>query len=311
MQVSSSTFNSDTMKKFILKIILFCLILFICDRISGNAIGYFYQNAASGQIKKNNDISRIVEPDLIIAGSSRAVHHYVPDILKDSTSLEAYVIGQDGQGIISMYPLIANLLSRHTPEIIIYDITPCFDFYDDDLIRYLGWLRPEWKKHPAVDSVFNDIDPYSYIKNLPMTFRFNGKLPSILKCYLTSSSEFDKGYSPLHGVMDEAHTRTLMPVSDSHSTLKIDYLRKLMALCREKNIKLAFVISPAYQLLNPNDITLLRSLAQPFGIPVYDYSSAPEFHKMEYFNDADHLNHNGATLLTQQVCFSIKKQFSE
>ena len=65
--------------------------------------------------------------DSIIMGSSRALHHYDPDILGNY-----YNVGEDRMGIIFSMGRLQLLKQRRMPHMLIYDVEPDYDLLQDD-----------------------------------------------------------------------------------------------------------------------------------------------------------------------------------
>lgn len=75
-------------------------------------------------------------------GSSRASHHYVPEIISEKLGMSCFNAGQDGNGIILQYGRWKMLSERYTPKLIIYDINPGFDMVVNDNMTYVDRLKP-------------------------------------------------------------------------------------------------------------------------------------------------------------------------
>ena len=88
--------------------------------------------------KTDNFISDEVDANILIFGSSRAAHHYVPSILSDSLDMSCYNCGLDGNGIIYGYGKLKTITARYYPKIVILDIQPTFDLFTNDNCKYLA-----------------------------------------------------------------------------------------------------------------------------------------------------------------------------
>lgn len=66
------------MKKFLLKIGLFLLALLVVDRAFGMVFSYMMNNARGGYIGHHRYVTDKLNEDVLIFGSSRAIHHYNP-----------------------------------------------------------------------------------------------------------------------------------------------------------------------------------------------------------------------------------------
>ena len=129
------------MKKFLINIICFCILIFVVDRSVGFCLDYLRGNAKGGATKLLHYIANESTDDVVIFGSSRANHHYVPQIIEDSLGMTCFNMGQDGNGIVLMYGRYQMLLERYNPKLIIYDVC-LFDYSANyDNLRYLDRLK--------------------------------------------------------------------------------------------------------------------------------------------------------------------------
>lgn len=78
------------MNKFLVRIVVFFMAVAIIDIIFGKCCDYMYEHSGSGDSRKINYAIRECNADVLILGSSRANHHYNPQILSDSLGLSAY-----------------------------------------------------------------------------------------------------------------------------------------------------------------------------------------------------------------------------
>ena len=130
------------MRKFIIRLLAFLLLMFVVDRGVGLGMKYMQEHAKGGYVGHHNKIINHSDEDILIFGSSRAIHHYNPQIIKDSLAMSCYNCGQDGNGIILFYGWWQLMKERHTPKLVIYDINPGFDLLlGESNQKYLGWLR--------------------------------------------------------------------------------------------------------------------------------------------------------------------------
>lgn len=298
------------MKKFSISIFFFLCLFVIVDFLLGIGLDYFASHAKTGQAYKNYEIAETAAPDILILGSSRAVHHYVPEKFEDSFGLSTYVAGQDGNGIILMNPIMHHISERHKPKIIIYDITPIFDLYDDDPHTYLRYLRLLKGKSAYADSLIHAIDPTETLKLHSRLFQYNSAPLSLVKCFFKKSKEFDHGYKPFFGSLNINTVPQLETSTHPVSDLKLKLFKDMIKYCHDNNIKLYFTISPSYNTAANATYTerdsALSSMIDDLGITVLDYSNNPTFANPKYFKDNDHLNNIGSEVFTDSIIGRLK-----
>ena len=234
------------MKRFITYIIIFFCAVFVIDRAIGVVCDYLYSHAKGGDTKHTYDVFNNVTADIIILGSSRAVHHYVPTIIEDSTGLSCYNCAYDNQGIINMYGRYKMIAKRKKPKYVICEILPSLDIFKDvDDIKYLNSFKP-FRDNPELAEIIKDYSPIEYFKTNSYIYRYNTSIFQIFKNYTEHGRIYEgKGFSPNKGKMNytpEPHKEIIGKVD----SFKVKYIHKLIEATRKDNVKLFFTASPRY-----------------------------------------------------------------
>lgn len=120
--------KKNTLWAFCLKIVLLVVILFGVDRLVGAAFVKMKDVGLAGNpenmwLKTPFTIEK-VDADVVVIGSSKASHHYVPQMLEDSLGMTAYNCGHDGCFFLYQNCIINMILDRYTPKMILWDIQP-------------------------------------------------------------------------------------------------------------------------------------------------------------------------------------------
>lgn len=287
------------------------LLLAVCIDIAVGKVGsYLVQSSRGGNIGRHEYINRFADEELLIFGSSRAIHHYDPRILRDSLGLSSYNCGTDGCGVLLSYMQFSNIALRHKPKIIVYDMYGPYDFLQEpDLSKYLGWERVYYGHLSAeADSVFYDVNPAEKWKMLSQSYRYNSKILNLLSDYFAPRQGDIMGYRPEKQVIsDEAEPPAPWPTTGLDG-LKMKYLTKLAQRCSRMGIKLYICVSPYYFESNDEQLPgAVRSILDEYGAVVLDHSADRDFiGKREYFSDTNHLNEAGATLYTSKIASEIR-----
>lgn len=293
------------MKKFLVRVVLFLLLVAVCDYAVGRFAEHSVRSAGSGMIHKLHYIINTSASDVVVLGSSRGFRHYDPAIIGDSLSMTAYNIGMDGKGILHMYPYLANLTQRHQPKVVIYDIFPNFDLYDDNAENYMEYLR-YLKGCEAADSVMQEIDPKAPYKMLSHIYTYNSHFPSILKCLLSDKDTYVQGFQPMTGTL-ASDTEPTHFTSRPYSELKLRSLDRMAWLCRDLGIRLIVTISPFYGTFDENDIDYIKEYCNHNDAIFIDFSQHPQFEgHTELFTDTYHLNDKGAQIFSTLIADSIR-----
>ena len=293
------------MKKFIRNILFFFFAIAIVDVFFGLACQYMNDHSKGGGVKSRYYACKESNEDILIFGSSRAKHHYVPSVIEDSLKMTCYNTGEDGNGIIMCYGFLKMITQRYSPKCIIYDVSR-FDIYEDDNIKYLDLMKPYYYE-PGIDSIFWAVDSKTRLMMMSNLYRYNTTCLRVAGNFLTSSKNYNKGFSPKYGIMDYE------PVENTRKQgvvdkLKIYYFDRFLQLAKEKKIEVICVGSPYYRI-DPNDgfYRPIIELCENYGFAFWDYTDALSINNnKEFFNDRTHLNDEGARRYSGEVAKALR-----
>lgn len=294
------------MKKFIIWFIAFVVAIVAVDFGFGAACRYLIAHAKAGFTQSHEYVANHCEDDVLIFGSSRALHHYVPEVITDSLGMSCYNCGMDGNGILYLYSRFLMLTSRYNPKIIIYDVEPVFDLSIDDYTKYLGWQK-RYCEIPGVMNVITDINPIEKWKLLCSFYKYNGSFVQMLADNLHPLHTLDKtGYEPLFNVMDyEPEVKQQTRVN--WDAKKRSYFEKLVEDCNQKNIFLIFAYSPMYGMQNTAVFDEFTEFCKEHNVALINYYACEDYvFKKELFSDSYHLNDIGAREYTKKIVKDMK-----
>lgn len=302
------------MKKLILNLALFIVIIGFVDIICGECFKYLRKQANSGQTYKVEYISNVSEDDIIILGSSRASHHYIPSIIEDSLGLTCINAGELGCGIIPAYVRYKMIRERHKPRLVLYEVTPEYDYLiDNDYSSYLGSLR-QYTNKECVKKVYLDFsDNLESLRVISNMYQNNSRIIMNLKD-LKSTSQKNKGYEPLYEVINTESQNNNQSTGHENKdldSLKVEYLHKLIEDTRCDSVPLVFVISPLFGRCNlPSEYKFIEQLCNELKLPlINNFNCSAISDKKEYFQDLEHLNNNGAIFYSEIVSSQLKSFF--
>lgn len=298
------------MKKIFFKILLLVFILIVIDGLVGYLFNYLQYHSKGGDTGRMVYIANNMNEDILIFGSSRAIHHYDPKIIEDSLHMSCYNCGRDGNGIIFSYGMYRLFRDRYTPKIIIYDIIAIFDLINEgNNEKYLDWLRYFYER-PGIDSIFMEIDETEKYKMLPKMRRYNGKFIQIASDYIKPQQSDIKGYRPVNDIMKYEPTKTNQTLKQNiqYDNTKLKYFKKLIDDCKRKGTQLIFMVSPIYKGDKDSAYEAIIRLAESEKIPFfYHYNDKEISFNREYFYDSAHMNKNGAECYTKKIIDEIRK----
>ena len=291
------------MKKYIIKIALFAIIIVISDVLWGYFFRYWFHNINTGYIGKANYISEQLDEDILIFGPSRAVFHYNPIIISDSLGMTCYNCGARGYGILASYGRLSIIKEHHQPKIIIVEASRDFDILADDNNKYLGLFKKDYEKGNIAE-LFNDIDSTQKYKMLSQMYRYNSNFNHNPK---TIFKPFHGKYTPdtQHGFLQLKEDFDSMKINPSHmksdgetDSLKLKYIERFIDLAQ--GTQLFFVSSPIWYGMSPEHLAPIKEICKRRNVPFLDFSNDPKYvHNNAFFKDGKHLNDKGADEFTK------------
>lgn len=289
------------------KICIFALLISLSDYLFGVGMNTIYNHTEKGDHGRNNYICNEADQDILIFGSSRAIHHYNPSILGKKLGMSCYNCGEDGMGIILSYGRYKMFQKRHQPKLIIYDIEVAYDFLKNDNSKYLGLLRPFYDE-PEIKSIFEEVSSNEKYKMISHLYRYNSRWLDIIAQYRSNSNVYAREYkfAPLQRTMDYEPEEYKFASDEDCDELKLGIWDRFLTDCERNNTKVIFVISPVYGEKSNHLLKPFTELIQKHGITLLDHFSDEHFiHNKELFADKMHLNKKGANQLSEMISEEI------
>lgn len=247
-------------------------------------------------------------PDMVIMGSSRAYHHYDPQIFMDKFKVSVYNAGIDGEGIPVAYGLLEGLKQRKNPQIIIIDMTPKFDL-DEGKNPSLNNFYP-YIYIAEIKQEIIDFDTSEKIKLMSNSYRINSVIPTISKSMVSSLNEDieDYGYLPLYGKYKPDGTKANLPSEFNINSIKEIYFRKFIEEALQKDYKIIFAISPIYGGGNLEYYQKESDIIREYQLPILNHLNDTNFIKNpSYFQDISHMNKTGADEYSRVIANEISE----
>lgn len=296
------------MKKYILKILLFFVIVACVDIVYGFVCKYMTDNTHSGGTARMVGLLKKNKYDMMIMGSSRCVCHYDDKMMSDSLGLNIVNAGQKGNGIVLMYSNYHIIPQEHKPQVLIYDLEPSFDVIeykgDDHNRRYLNPLKTFYDE-PGIKNVFSSIDPREPVKMNSQLYRYNSKLFTLIQNFLIHEKIRYSCYLPT----DKEYRGTIKKKPEeeiSCDSLKLFYFEQLIKETQTDNVEMIVVASPKYGATSKREIMPIVELCRKYDVPFWDYYY--DMHDTIWFCDDMHLNYYGSQEFTKIVIQRIKDE---
>lgn len=298
-------------KKLIFNIGIVACIVIIFDFIIGKSLKHLYFTETSGLHYRTTYSIDSTNADILIFGSSRANHHYVPEIFEDSLNMTFYNTGRDGNSILYTLALFKSIINRYTPKIVIIDLMMMELHYNDKSYDRLSCLQPYYYKHYEIQNIVNLRGPYEKYKMLSSIYPYNSSILTII----LGNMEFNKirksdnkGYVPLFNSLKIIARTNLDEIETYYDTTCINALTFISNSCNKKNILLLFIHSPLYAKTKQSDASeIITKIATENGAFFLNYLNDTTFLKHpSYFQDQVHLNDNGAKIFSSILTHTIK-----
>jgi hypothetical protein len=248
--------------------------------------------------------------DMLIIGSSRANHHYVPSVFEDSLKISFYNAGRDGNGTFYQLALLKTILNRYTPKIIVFDYSSVF-FKGPEEYDQMASLLPYYRTHKEIRPIVEMKSPFEKIKLLSEIYPFNSQLLTISVGNLKMNKKRvadDKGYVALHRIWPFPLDSVAQSSVQEFDTVKINAFTECLLAAKKSGVKIFVVCSPIFQkYTNNQQIDKCREICNSVGLPFWDYSKDDFFlNNSHLFQDIVHLNDNGAREFSKILASKIK-----
>lgn len=305
-------------KKFLIKLFIFLFILFICDRLVGSVLEFLYNHNPQGDIRTFSHSINNPKEDIMIYGSSRAVHTYNCRIIKDSLGLSCFNNGRENSNILYHSTILPWALEKHTPKIIILDVTPKeFTFRSGENAKLVlaSMILPYVRRDTQFANIATKLFPRELLKaKVSKLYAYNSLILPIIWGQFTKrkkgqAKDIINGYLPLHGSKITkglpAYSFNDIEGEDSTAKERFEFFVKTVT---EKNIKLFVAIGPIYIQKFPetDDMKEMQEILKKYNVPFWNYSSDTSYLKRENFYDNAHLNDRGAQIFSAEIASKIK-----
>ena len=298
---------------FLLKLCLIVFIIVVCDQGTGMIFKHFYFRQGSGVGYLTTYSIDNTTADILVFGSSRANHSYVPEIFEENLHSTFYNAGRDGTYILHNYAILKSVLRRYSPKIVIFDIRPEDIEYIVKEYEALSLLLPYYNIS-EIKPVIDMKSPFERFKSVSASYAYNSLIFQIAMGNLGSGKDrvsVSKGYVPIFKKLEDRSIDTSRISPCNADKNKINALNDIILTCRQKNIDLYFVNSPTWRIMKDNSLCYNEwaGFSSQNGINYYDMSNLPVFiNNPQYFSDIYHLNDEGARIFSTLITSNILKE---
>ena len=303
---------SNQIVRFFLKLVLILFIILLVDQGTGMILKHYYFAQRHGE---GSNITYAIDStvaDVLIFGSSRAKHQYIPKIFENRLHYSCFNAGADGNYLLYSYAIFKTIVNRYNPKLIVFDIRPYELGNIASEYDRLSLLLPYYQKYPEIRHAIELRGPLEKVKHISSIYSFNSLIFQIARGNhgYTKSKEPDlKGYLPLFKTMKPGKIDTWDICNIASDEDKINVFKDIILTCKQKNIGLIFVHSPIWIIMKKSNCRdIISDVCSENGVRYIDMSNDSTFiNRPDYFEDVSHLNNEGATVFSNMLINKISQ----
>lgn len=300
------------MKKFIKKVLLFLIILFVSSLLLQQTIFIIAGEINVGEFGVMNKIvGGEINADILISGTSRAFVGFNPNEINKVTGLKAFNIALNKSRLAIQLPLLKTYLKHNKkPKILIQELGLETLTLDNEVYapyKYLPYLYEE-ELFQGLSKIDSDFWMHKYIPLTNLVY-FNTFFQKIFfkEIFLTLNEGKDylkEGFYPHENVWtlnEEEFLKQPRGIYFMHTEEGRKYLLEIIQICSRQNIKLVFVTTPFYyKIKKPLErygkkmIKTYTEISDRYNVPYLNYIEIPLSKEKKYFYNFTHLAKNGA-----------------
>ena len=306
--------------KFILSGVVFFIIFIVLDHSIGWGMKRFenlvLNKNPSGDALRTRFVCDRVNDQVLVIGSSRATHHYIPKLMEEKLKKSVFDCGMDGCFFLYQTAVIDCILNRYSPELIIWDeVSPnVFDggIKDEDNLSRLSKLNFYYDDNQYVCKLIQLKSKFEKYKMYSRLYRYNSCFFNYGSAFLRSRGALErKGYLPLYGIDKTLQKPKQNHIEDICYQENVELFKHVLELCSQKKVPLVISFSPRFTDDNAFDTIQYKKLlevANEYNVPIIDFYHHPDFMSdPSLFKDVAHLNDNGAKIFTERFCEELEK----
>lgn len=314
--------NADILK-FAKSAVLFVIVMFLVDRLIGFSLEKLYFSLKKGQFAQTTYSIDSTNQDILIFGSSRALHHYSSPILSQKLGSSLYNAGRDGQFVPYYCALEDAIFKRKLPKLLILDVNVWEVAPNDEKYEKLSMLLPYIGRHPELNKYIKEISEWESVKLVSKTYPYNSTVFVSLHDFLFAKNipEDDNGYFPLDRTMSKKDFDTYsikkLTYDKKREGMKVPFDTKAIKYYEYFLNQVDSLKVPTYVVISPTILKepstkeklLIENIAKRYKhVKFLDYSANPKYNNQyQKFADEFHLNAAGAQEFSEEFANYISQ----
>jgi hypothetical protein len=303
------------MKKFLFRILIFCMLFFILDK------AFILVRNRVPNLEVDQRLEKVINgklnADIYILGSSRGARNIVAKQIEDELGLSTYNLSYPGSNVDFHEYLLQEILhANKKPQKIILAVD---DYYE--LIAFESSIKFRFDRlYPLVayPRVQNELiergEKNIILSNLFILHQLNrSNFTFRPKLFSKNDSIFE------HGSMHMSYTSPKFdrvynnkddinkyPIERESQMLREKFLR-IIDVCQVENIELTLCFSPNFKRSNTAFENRMKSLAGDDVLYMHYDTSSTKYRDPELFVDSAHLKLNGAKIFTNELIAFLRR----
>lgn len=291
-----------------------CVLVFLLDQLLGETLRYLERNMRGGERARTYNAVHRANADVFVFGSSRALYHYSPAVMRDELDMEVYNAGRSAQTVLYHLPLLKMILKRHIPKLVILDINEDEFVADQQKYDIVNFLLPYYNEDPSVRSIIDEVRPhykyFSWSKALP----YNSSAISMLwRTIHPLEKGSEDGYSPVFGRRTRIDSITQNCGQRYYFDSRIEHaFDEFVGTCQVNRIPLLVIVSPRTMKFacEREDFARVKAAAIRTHVPFLDLSSSEKYRDHpEWMHDSAHLNNVGSSEFSKEIASYLSSRF--
>lgn len=298
------------MKKFLIRITLFCLLFIIVDRcfiVLRNYVPYLEADKRLEQV-----VNKKIKSDILIFGSSRGARSIIAKQIQDSLLISAYNLSYPGGNIEFQLFVLKQVLKYHKPKMVILTVDDNTELSASTNVNYrYDRLYPLVKYKVIREELIKRGEKNKYLSEF---FILHQLSRSNFDLFTKKDSDVEKimlcGSMPVEG-QTKTFTKKFSTIERNYNIAneipnKLKSFNEFLYLCNNAEIKLVIVFPPNYFKPCMPFYNRIESIARNKSyILKYDVT---KYKSSDLFNDKDHLQKKGAVMFTNEVIRYIRQK---
>lgn len=307
------------MKKTIIKVVSFILILCVVLNIANNVFKFKYGDGIYNVTKFYDQEDNTV--DVLFLGSSHIFENLNTGTLWDEYGISSYILGGSVQPLWNSYHYLKEALKTQKPELIVLEgfMTTWYQDYIDDsrIIKNNYGLKPSLNK---VEAIMTSSPKERWSEFLLEYTQYHNRYKELSAADFLPNQNC-RLYDDWKGYGLNTFTTELTSVDVSDITKRTPlydkcekYYRMILELAKDNNIPILVVISP-YAGISETDKELFNTasdIAKEYDVNFVDFNSYVDEMELDYKTDvADvaHMNYKGSQKYASYLGNYIKSNY--